>query len=146
MDTSSALQVVSQYVAAVAAGDSKRMDSLRSPEFVLDFVYQDAFEGDSLSVEEAQAFWPSWFAAFPEMDYQVTRTIAAEKVVVTQWVFTGTHAAPLGPPVFERRVEPTGRTIRYRGVSIYDTSAGLIQREVIYSDLATVLVELGVEW
>ena len=83
--------------------------------------------------------------ALPEMDFEVTRTIAAEKVVVTQWVFTGTNSGPLGSPIFESGREPTDRTIRFRGVSIYDVHGGLIQRETTYMDLATLMVELGVE-
>ncbi len=111
---------------------------------LLDWVYADAFEERPRSVEETKAFWPSWFAGFPEMDYKVTRTIAAEKVVVTEWIFTGTNTGPLDPPVFEERREPTGRTIRLRGVSLYDVSDGLIQRETTYMDLATLMVELGI--
>jgi hypothetical protein len=40
----SALEVTSQYVAALAAGDTTRMNALRSRDFVLDFVYGDAAE------------------------------------------------------------------------------------------------------
>jgi steroid delta-isomerase-like uncharacterized protein len=140
----SAFDVVSAYVAALAAQDSGRMKSLHSPDFVLDWVYGDAFEDPLSSAEEAHAFWTSWFAGFPEMDYEVTRTIAAEQVVVTQWVFTGAHTGPLEPPAFGSRLEPTGRIIQCRGVSIYDVSDGLIQRETIYMDLATLMVELGI--
>ncbi len=139
------LEATSQYVAALAGGDTDRMKALRGPGFVLDFVYGDASESGPLSSEETEQFWPSWLAGFPEMDYEVTRTIAAEDVVVTQWVFTGTHTKPLGPPIFQQGVEPTGRTIQFRGVSIYDISNGLIQRETAYLDLATIMVELGVE-
>lgn len=110
----------------------------------LDWVYGDAFEDRPRSLDETKEFWPSWFAGFPEMDYEVTRTIAAEEVVVTQWTFTGTNTGPLGPPAFGQRMEPTGRTIQFRGVTIYDVSDGLIQRETTYMDLATLLVELGV--
>ena len=144
-DTLPALQVISEHFTALAAGNSEGMNALRSPDFVLDFVCADAFESGTLSVETAQEFWPSWFTAFPEMDYHVTRTIAAENVIVAQWVFTGTHAGPLGPPIFEERVGPTGRTVRLRGVSIFDVSEGLIRRETTYTDLATLWVELGVE-
>ncbi|MCB0731843.1 MAG: ester cyclase, partial [Ignavibacteriae bacterium] len=95
--------------------------------------------------EETQAFWPAWFAAFPEMDYEVTRTVAAPSVVVTQWVFTGTQTRPLGPPVFDPPLPPSGRTIRFRGVTVYDVAENnLIQRETTYMDLATLMVELGV--
>lgn len=144
IDMPSALDVVSEYVAALAARDTAKIHSLHSPDFVLDWVYADAFENPPRSAEETKAFWPSWFAGFPEMDYEVTRTIAAEEVVVTEWIFTGTNTGPLAPPVFEERRKPTGRTIRFRGVSIYDVSEGLIQRETTYIDLATLMVELGV--
>jgi steroid delta-isomerase-like uncharacterized protein len=143
--TPSALEVTSAYVAALAARDSARMQSLRSPRFRLDFVHGDASEADPLSAEETMQFWSAWFVAFPELDYQVTRTIAAETVVVTQWTFTGINSGPLAPPLLDQQVEPFGRTIRLRGVSVYDISDGLIQHESAYIDLATLMVELGVE-
>lgn len=139
------LEVTAQYVAALAAGDTERMNSLRTADFQLDFVYGDAFASEPLSSEETKQFWPTWLVGFPEMDYEVTRTIAAEEVVVTQWIFTGTHEKPVGPPIFDPPVEPTGRTIMFRGVSIYDVSGGLIKRETAYIDLATIMVELGVQ-
>ena len=145
MEKLSALEAVSQYAAALSARDSDRMNALRAPDFVLDFVNGDAFEDRPLSVEQTGEFWPSWFRGFPEMDLEVTRTIAAEEVVVTQWIFTGTNSGPVEPPVFDDRIEPTGRTIRLRGVSIYDVSDGLLRRETMYIDLATLMVELGVE-
>jgi steroid delta-isomerase-like uncharacterized protein len=140
----SALQVISEYVAAMATRDSERMDSLRSPDFVMDAVQGDAYEGDPLTAKETIKFWPAWFAGFSEMDLEVTRTIAAEEVVVAQWVFTGTHTGPLERAIFGRQIAATGRTVRFRGVSIYDVSEGLIRRETLYIDLATVMVELGV--
>ena len=78
------------------------------------------------------------------MDYEVTRTIAAENVVVTQWTFIGTFSNTLGVPVFDPPQEPTGKTIRIRGISVYDITAELIQKETMYIDLATLYVELGV--
>ena len=145
MDKLTALEVVSEYAGALSVRDSERMNVLRSPDFVLDFVNGDATEDRPLSIEQTKEFWPSWFRAFPEMDLEVTRTIAAEEVVVTQWIFTGTNSGSLDPPVFDDPIEPTGRTIRLRGVSIYDVSDGLLQRETMYFDLATLMVELGVE-
>jgi steroid delta-isomerase-like uncharacterized protein len=145
MSDVSSLEVTSQYVAALAAGDTERMNALRAADFELDFVYGDAFASEPLTSGETKQFWPSWLVGFPEMDYEVTRTIAANEVVVTQWVFTGTHDKPIGPPVFDPPEEPTGRTIMFRGVSIYDVREGLIKRETAYIDLATIMVELGVE-
>ena len=144
MNTPSALDVVAEYTAALMARDAERMKTLRTSDFVLDWVYADAFDDAPSSAEETHAFWPSWFKGFPEMDYEVTRTIAAETVVVTRWTFAGTNDGPPGPPAFGERMEPSGRTIQFRGVSIYDVRDGLIQRETTYMDLATLMVELGV--
>lgn len=93
MATRSALEVASDYVAALAARDSDWMNSLRAPDFVLEFVHRDAFK-NPLSVDDTRTFWPNWFVAFPELDVEVTRTIAAEEVVVTQWIFTGPTPGP----------------------------------------------------
>lgn len=140
-----ALSVVAAYVAALTSADSAAMSQLRTEDFVLDWVHGDAFEDTPLSASHTATFWPAWFAAFPEMDYEVTRTIAAETVVVTEWIFTGTQANPLGPPVFDPAIAATGRTIRFRGVSVYDVVNGRIQRETTYLDLATLFVELGIQ-
>ena len=104
----------------------------------------DAFESGPLGSQETRTFWPAWFAAFPEMDYRVERTIAAETIVVTEWVFLGVHSGPLEHPIFDVRIEPSGRTIRLRGISVYDVDAGLICCETTYVDLSTLYVELGV--
>jgi len=138
------LELIASYTAALCERDNATMQTLRASDFVLDWVHSDAFANKPLSQEETSQFWPTWFAAFPEMDYEVTRTIAAENVIVTQWTFTGTQANPLGAPVFDPPQESTGKTIRIRGVSVYDIEAKLIQKETMYIDLATLWVELGV--
>ena len=107
MEHSPALELTSRYVAALAARDTDEMNALRTPDFELDFVYGDASESGPLSSEETKQFWPSWLAGFPEMDYEVVRTIAANDVVVTQWVFTGTHSETIGPPVFDTPIPPS---------------------------------------
>ncbi len=145
MTIDSALDVVTKYIVALTGRDSNTMNGLRADEFVLDWVHGDAFENRPMSAQEAQMFWPIWFDAFPEFDLEVTRTIAAAEVVVTEWIFTGTNTGPLEPPIFEKRVEPTGRTVRLRGVSVYDVIDGRILREAIYVDLVTLMVELGVD-
>ena len=144
MATRSALEVASDYVAALAARDSDWMNSLRAPNFVLEFVHRDAFQ-NPLSVDDTRTFWPNWFVAFPELDVEVTRTIAAEEVVVTQWIFTGTNTGPLEGILGQTRIDPTRNTIHLRGASFFDIRDGLIQHETIYIDVATLMVELGVE-
>ena len=143
-NTLSAFEVISKYVAAMAVGDTDTMKSFHADEFMVDWVYGDAFENPPSSSEESNKFFPVWFSGFDEMDYEVKRTIAAEDVVITEWVFIGTNTNPIEPPVFEKTVGPTGKTIEFRGVTIYDVDDGLIQKETIYMDLATLIVELGI--
>lgn len=138
------LEIITQYITALRARDNTAMQSLRSPEFVIDWVHNDAFANNLATQDAANHFWSTWFAAFPEMDYEITRTIAGEYVVVTQWIFTGTQSGPLGAPISEIPLEPTGKTICLRGISVYDIYAGLIHKETIYIDFATLWVELGV--
>ncbi len=140
-----ALELVAEYSAALAAGNTARMGALRDPKYVLDWVHGDVFENQPLSGEETDQFWPNWLAGFPEMDYEVTRTIAAPTVVVVQWTFTGVHSGTLELPLFERPIPATGRVIRFRGISVYDVADDLIARETTYLDLATLMVELGVK-
>jgi steroid delta-isomerase-like uncharacterized protein len=140
-----ALDVTSEYVAALASRDSTGMDALRSPEFVLDFVHGDASEANPLTLDETRQFWSAWFVAFPELDYEVTRTIVAEHVIVMQWTFTGTNSGPLPPLPLDKGGRALGQTIRLRGISVYDVNEGYIQRETAYIDMATLMVELGVE-
>jgi steroid delta-isomerase-like uncharacterized protein len=138
------LDLIDNYISALREKNTPAMKNLRSANFVLDWVHSDAFRNQPLTQEETSQFWPVWFAAFSEMDYEVTRTVAAESVVVSQWIFTGTHDGVLGSPVFDPPQQPTGKTIRIRGISVYDIKDSQIQRETMYIDLATLWVELGV--
>jgi steroid delta-isomerase-like uncharacterized protein len=140
----SSLKTIEKLIAALKARDTQKMQSLQLPDFILDWVHADAFENKPLTCEETNRFWSVWFAGFSQIDFEVTRTIAAEAVVVVQWTFTGTHDGPLAEPLFDPPLEPTGKTIRLRGVSIYDLQDDLLQRETMYIDLATLHVELGV--
>jgi steroid delta-isomerase-like uncharacterized protein len=138
------LILIRDYITALQARDQTAMLALCAPDFALDWVHSDVFADRPLSHDKANQFWAAWFAAFAEMDFEVTRTIAAESVVVAQWIFTGTHTGDLGTPVFDPPEAPTGKTIRLRGISVYDIEAGSIHKETMYIDLATLYVELGV--
>ena len=140
-----AVDIAAAYADALIHGDMPAMQSLWADEFVLDWVHADAFEDTLSSPEQITQFWPAWLAGFTAPDYEVTRTVAAETVVVMQWVFRGTHTQPIGPPVFAEPIQPRRRTIRLRGVTFLDIAGGKIQKETIYLDLVTLYVELGVD-
>jgi steroid delta-isomerase-like uncharacterized protein len=139
----SAAYIVAEYFMAISNNDVNRMVALQAEDFILDFVHRDAFAQEPFKQEEATAFLSAWYKAFPEMDIQVTRTIVANSLVVTEWIFTGTHTGSLGPPIVKNNIPPTGKTIRFRGVSIYEIEQCRIKCLQMYLDMATVLVELG---
>ncbi len=143
-DLQNSIDLVGQYVAAMNIRESAVMDALRSPDFELDFVYGDAFQTRPLSGEGTILFWPTWFKAFPDGEFEPTRTIAGEQVIVVQWTFSGTHKQTLGEPIMTPDLSATDRIVCFRGVSLYDIKGGLITRETTYLDLATIMVELGV--
>lgn len=144
-NTPVSLDIIAQYTSALSNGDYDTMHALRHANFVLDWVHGDAFEDPPMTEDQTNQFWPAWLSAFKKKDYEVTRTIASESVVVVQWTFTGIHDAPLGPPVFEPALEPSNKPISLRGISVYDVAENLIQKETMYIDLATLMVELGVD-
>jgi hypothetical protein len=74
------LALITQYITALRAHDNSAMQSLRSPRFALDWVHNDAVANPPSTHEVANQFWSVWFSAFPEMDHDVTRTVAAENV------------------------------------------------------------------
>lgn len=136
------LATVSKYNQAMIAADADTLHSLRSDDFTLDFVHDDAFEDSSKTLDETRQFWPTWVNSFSEMDYEVTRTIVAPEVVVVQWVFTGIHTGEIGKPVFERPIPPSGKAFHLRGISVFDFHGSLIRKETIYIDQATLMLEL----
>ena len=139
-----ALGIVATYAEALCGAQGERMAACRAEGYQLDFVHRDAMGGAPLEERDTQAFWESWFKGFPEMDFQITRTIASSEVVVAQWVFTGVNDGPLMEPITPEPIQPTGKPIRVRGVSIYMIKDGKIQDETMYIDFATFWVELGV--
>jgi predicted ester cyclase len=123
-------------------GDADTLHRLRTQDFSLDFVHGDAFDDHPITGDEAREFWPVWVSAFCEIDYEIARTIAAPDVVVIQWVFSGKHCHEIGKPVFSSPVPPSGRAIRLRGISVFDIVGNAIQKETIYIDQATLMLEL----
>ncbi len=139
-----AIEVVSKYSAYLAARDIDGMSSLRSEDYSVDFVHLDAFGHSPLSAKRTGKLWSALFNSFPVLDLEVTRTMAAEEFVATEWIFTGSNSGPLEPPIINPPIEPTGKTIRIRGASFYDVRDGLIHRETLYMDLTTFFAELGI--
>jgi steroid delta-isomerase-like uncharacterized protein len=80
-----------------------------------------------------QTYW----RAFPDLTFKVTRTIVEGHRLAIVWVAEGTHQGPI------MNIPPTGRRLELKGVSILDVQDGLIVRSQYIWDLAGMLRHMG---
>lgn len=90
-----------------------------------------------------RAVWEMYIAAFPDEHPTSMRHIVDGTTVVTEFSSVGTHSGPLPMPTGEM-LQPTGRSVAFRGVAVADADGELIRRQVFYFDNLDVLTQLGV--
>ena len=109
--------------------------------FAQDSVYEDTngrlFEGR----EGAVSYIGHIHVWADSVTVETKSLIALGDAAVVEWQFSGRQVAPVG------FIDAgTGREFSIRGVSIVESSDGLITRASDYVDIATFLVQLGVEY
>ena len=75
-------------------------------------------------------------AAFPDLQIEIIRLVAAGAVVVVEWEARGTFDGPF------RGEEPNGKAFRRRGCSVAEIEGAKIVRYRDYYDRATLLGQL----
>ena len=80
--------------------------------------------------------------AFPDCTVNLTKQIATENYVVSEFVARGTHKGPLVGPGGE--IPATGRSIDYPVCEVWEFKDGKLFRLRNYFDSATLLQQLGV--
>lgn len=94
--------------------------------------------GDAVGREAIVGYFRDMFAAIPDLDIAVERTVAAPPYVVVQWRLTGTFTG--------RRlqgVRPTGRRIDLRGCDVAEIRDGLVVDNTVYWDGAEFARQVG---
>jgi steroid delta-isomerase-like uncharacterized protein len=83
-----------------------------------------------------------WFAAFPEIEARITRTVIDGTAYAAEWTMQGTHKGPLVMP--DGHVPATGKPIRITVATIgrLDDQNRIVE-EHRYYDLAGVMSQLG---
>ena len=81
------------------------------------------------------------FRVFPDLTFEGRRQYIREDLVVQEWTARGTHQGTMTRSGIE--VEPTGRTVEYRGMDVIPIREGLVARKDVYSDGVTLLRQLG---
>jgi steroid delta-isomerase-like uncharacterized protein len=81
------------------------------------------------------------FTVFPDLRFETRRAYIRDDLVVQEWTARGTHLGKMDRAGLE--VEPTGRSVEYRGLDIIPIEDGLVARKDVYSDGVTLLRQLG---
>ena len=81
------------------------------------------------------------FGVFPDLSFEARSQYIRDDLVVQEWTARGTHEGPMNRSGMT--IEPTGRTVEYRGMDIIPIRDGLVARKDVYSDGVTLLRQLG---
>lgn len=119
---------------AVIARDPDAIVALAAPDARDDVVAVGELRGR----EEIGRFFAEVFAAFPDFTMTVDRIVSDERTAVVQWHATGTFT---GAPFLGAL--PTGRRVTLKGTDVMEIDAGLIRRNTIYYDGATMARQVG---
>ena len=107
-----------------------------------DSVFENHTTGDANVGREAIArAITGIFGVFPDLAFETRRQYVREDLVVQEWTARGTHQGTMTRSGIE--VEPTGRTVEYRGMDVIPIRDGLVARKDVYSDGVTLLRQLG---
>ena len=81
------------------------------------------------------------FTVFPDLTFETRRQYIRDGLVVQEWTARGTHLGKMSRAGLA--VEPTGRTVEYRGLDVIPLEDGKVARKDVYSDGVTLLRQLG---
>jgi steroid delta-isomerase-like uncharacterized protein len=127
-------RVLNDLIAAWSSHDVEKLASC----FTDDCVYEDVTLGlVNRGRAELRAFVGDFFAASPDVRFELKSAFVAGNRAAAEWVMSGTHQGDMpGLPA-------TGKRYSVRGASIMELQDGKIRRNSDYWDMATFLRQLG---
>jgi steroid delta-isomerase-like uncharacterized protein len=114
-------------------------DAERYVEFISDdYVWEsDAFPFPIRGREAVKTVMQMYFAAFPDIQFEIETTVASGNFVAKAWIATGTHKGEfLGVPATNKRVS-------LRGCTMIELKDGKIVKSTAYSDRMALMQQLG---
>ncbi len=127
-------EAVQGYFEALAARDAERMSSHWIAEGIEELVPLRVLRGQ----REIKGFFSELFAAVPDAEITVRRTVANDGGAAVEWRMSGTFR---GAPF--QGIEASGRSIELRGVDLLEIEDGKITRNTAYFDGAHFARQLG---
>jgi ferritin-like metal-binding protein YciE/predicted ester cyclase len=89
-----------------------------------------------------RAYLENFIQAFPDLRFEMTRTVAEGNQVVVDWTATGTHKGQLTIPGGEK-IHPTQRKITQYGSTTLELRGDKIVRSWVYYDMSVLMDQLG---
>jgi steroid delta-isomerase-like uncharacterized protein len=126
--------VARRFIGVWGKADLNIITELAVPELVVHYpVLPQPVQGR----ESFQKVMANFRSAFPDSDIQTGDVIAEGDKVVVRWTFTGTHQGNfLG-------LAPTGKKVRWTGITIYVISGGRVVEEKGEEDMLGFLRQIG---
>ncbi len=116
--------------------NEKRVDL--ADEFVArDYIDHGALPGQAPGLTGAKQKWAMFIAAMPDLHVPIEDMVAEGDKVVVRWTAEGTQQGELlGRP-------PTGKLIRFSGISIYRLAGGKVTEVWEQFDRLSLMQQLG---
>jgi steroid delta-isomerase-like uncharacterized protein len=138
MDGAALQEFIDRYNRAWADHDVDAILEMHTP----DSVFENHTTGDVNVGRDAigQAI-RGIFTVFPDLQFETRRAYIRDNLVVQEWTARGTHLGMMSRSGLE--VEPTGKSVEYRGMDVIPIEGNLVARKDVYSDGVTLLRQLG---
>jgi ketosteroid isomerase-like protein len=127
--------VVTGYFAALARHDTAAAVEFLDPEVVDEITSVGVLRGRG----EVREFFDGLFAAIPDFEMSVVRTVRERDTVVVQWRARGTFT---GGPLYNG-VQATGAEVQMRGCDVFDVRDDLIVTNIAFADGLELARSLG---
>lgn len=124
--------VAHRFVAAVTVRDVDQVLDCFTP----DAIYTDLFYGQFRDRAGLRALFERMFTEGEEHKWTMTRVVAQPDCTIGEWSFAFTVSAAVPAS--------RGRTLRFRGISVFETRDGLCHTYREYFDRGAALFALGI--
>ncbi len=130
------VKVVETFFAALNDHDLNRMDQLRASSF------EGGTIAGTMNAERIHRYNETLISGFPDLHLEINLTVAEGDYVVANWTITGTHSGMFRTPS-RVAIPPSGRPAAMVGSHIFEIKNGRIVRDWFYTDMVSLLSQLG---
>ena len=132
-----------EQVMEAARANTVAMNTQAMDDYASTFAEDAVWEDDSLPAPvvgpaAAAQTMGAFYAAFPDLHFEVEREFASGDLGAVCWRVTGTHRGDFAG------IPPTGRRLEYHACGIFQIRDGKIAYVRTYIDTGTILRQLGV--